>query len=83
MNEDVYKTLTEKDKALLSALYESETMKAIKNSLATYQLKKAEWVILQAPDHLYTVLNRGNVEGARFIVDLALYANKIEQRKRS
>lgn len=82
MEEEIYKALKNEEKEILAALYESKSMKALKRALELYQLKKAEWVIEVSKDHEYTVLNRGNVQGARFIFDLCQTAYKNENKKR-
>lgn len=82
MEETVYKALTGKEKEILAQLFESESMKAIKHALELYQTEKAAWVLAESPDHNYTILNRGQVQGARFIFDLAKTAYKHENKKR-
>lgn len=83
MNESVYNTLTEQEKALLADLYETPSFSAMKKALANYQLEKAQWVLANAPNHEYTLQNRGAVEGANFIIGLLRHANQVKNKKES
>jgi hypothetical protein len=83
MEETVLKTLTERERALLSDLYDSESMKALRKALAQYQLEKAQWVLTSSPNHEYTIQNRGAVEGANFVFGLVRSANQKENKKSS
>ncbi len=83
MEETVYKALSAKERASLVSLYESETMKAVKKALEIFQTEKAHHVLTTSPDHENTILNRGQVIGARFVFDLAKLAAKKENKKRN
>lgn len=82
MEKTILKGLTEKEKALLAELSESASMDAMLKALALYQLEKAKWVVMSSPDHNYTLVNRGQVEGSRFIVDLCKTARDSEKKQK-
>lgn len=76
MEEQVYKRLSSREKELLASLYETESIKAILKAGVNYQEDKAMHIALTAPDMENIMLNRGMIQGARFIYDLIKFANK-------
>lgn len=83
MDNTVYKKLTEKERAQLAAFADSETFRTVVKALDIYQKVKAVNTIASSPDHETTVLNRGEIQGARFLADLALHSKKSLSKRKS
>lgn len=76
MEQEIYAALSEKERELLGTLFETESKRAILVALDKYQQSKAAHIALMAPDFDNVILNRGNIQGARFIYDLMEFAHK-------
>jgi len=82
MEDEVFRALSTKERELLGTLFETESAKAILVALDKYQMAKATHIALMAPDYDNVILNRGNIQGARFIYDLMKHAHsKINKEK--
>lgn len=82
MEEQVFKKLSKKDRELLGTLYETESAKAILRAGVQYQEDKALHIAMTAPDMENVLLNRGMIQGARFMYDLMKIAHrKINKEK--
>ena len=82
MEDEVFRALSTKERELLGTLFETESAKAILVALDKYQQGKASHIALMAPDFDNVILNRGNIQGARFIYDLMKFAHsKISKEK--
>ena len=82
MEQEIYAALSEKERELLGTLFETESARAILVALDKYQQSKATHIALMAPDFDNVILNRGNIQGARFTYDLMKFAHsKINKEK--
>ena len=82
MEQDVYAALSTRERELLGTLFETESAKALASALDKYQLAKATHIATMAPDFDNFILNRGNIQGARFAYDLMKFAHsKINKEK--
>lgn len=82
MEQDVYAALSTRERELLGTLFETESAKALASALDKYQLAKATHIATMAPDFDNVILNRGNIQGARFAYDLMKFAHsKINKEK--
>lgn len=82
MEEQVYKKLSKRDRELLGTLFETESAKAILRAGVQYQEDKALHIAMTAPDMENVMLNRGMIQGARFLYDLMKHAHsKINKEK--
>lgn len=75
MDNQIYNKLTEDQRELLGTLFDTQSMRAIMVAGNLYQQDKAEHIALMAPDFDNVILNRGNIQGARFIYDLCKLAH--------
>ena len=75
METEVYAVLSTKERELLGTLFETESAKALATALDKYQLAKATHIATMAPDFENVLLNRGNIQGARFAYDLMKFAH--------
>lgn len=82
MEQEVYLALDSKERELLGTLFETESAKAILSALDKYQLAKATHIAVMAPDFDNVILNRGNIQGARFIYDLMKHAHKVISKEK-
>lgn len=83
MEDQVYKQLTQTDKDLIAALFDTQVIKAIARAGNIYQQDKAVHIALSAPDMENVLLNRGNIAGARFIYDLAKHAHSKQKKEQA
>jgi hypothetical protein len=80
MESSVYKQLTSTDKELLATLWGTQTIKSVGNAIDKYQQLKAAHIAMNAPDFANVLVNRGNIEGARFIYDLCKLAHSKQKK---
>lgn len=80
MEEQVYRKLDERDQELIAGLFETEAFRSIMKAGDIFQQDKSEHIALLAPDMNNVVLNRGNIYGARFIVDLIKLAHQKQKK---
>lgn len=82
MESSVYKKLTEKERAVMASIADSEDFKTIVKVLDLYQKIKAVSTIANSPNHENTVLNRGQIQGASFFPDFSDYCRtQLKKRK--
>jgi hypothetical protein len=81
MEQQVWNKLTSRDQDLLAALWETEVIKSIAHAGDLYQQDKALHISMVADSMENVLLNRGNIQGARFIFDLAKFAHQRQKRK--
>lgn len=82
MESEVYGLLSEKDRELLGTLFETESAKAMLHAGDLYQQRKALHISMIADSFDNVLLNRGNIQGARFMYDLMKFAHsKINKEK--
>jgi len=72
----VYRKLSSKDKEALALLGGTPIMDVIIRAIDLYQKDKAVFSMAMAPDFNNVLINRGEVQGARWIVDLIDYTNE-------
>lgn len=83
MEKQVYDKLTSEDKELLATIYDSKLIKTIARAGDIYQQDKAAHISLLAPDFNNVLLNRGNIQGARFIYDICKYAHTQNKKNKA
>lgn len=76
MEEQVYNKLSKTDQELLASLFETQSAKTILRAGVQYQEDKALHIAMTAPDMENVMLNRGMIQGARFLYDLMKLAAK-------
>lgn len=76
MEQEVYAALDTRQRELLGTLFETESAKALAVALDKYQLAKATHIATMAPDFDNVLINRGNIQGARFAYDLMKFAHQ-------
>lgn len=83
MEDQVYKKLTASERELLGTLFETQSAKAVARAGFLYQEDKALHIAMTAPDMENVLLNRGMIQGARFMYDLMKYCSQRMKKEKA